>query len=298
MMHRIAAVVVTYNRLELLKECLAALRAQTRRPDEIIVVNNGSTDGTAAWLATQSGLTVITQVNLGSSGGQCAGIKAAFAKGHDWFWCMDDDTIPDPDCLEQLLQSPVAADPATGFLASLVRWTDGTLHSLNRPELASDLPVESCLSNPFEPVRSSSFVSLLVRREAVEECGLPLAPLFIWADDVEFTRRLGRRYKGYLIPSSRALHKTIAHTGGSLDDLNDQNAFKFAYGLRNWVYIVRTTTTTYRLYHLRSAIRMIIRQTPVLFQKCSTPVAFRLCCSMLRGLVFNPRVKFPAEDKN
>ena len=53
----IAAIVVTFNRLALLQECVAALRSQTRRPDEIILINNGSTDGTAKWLAEQSDLT-------------------------------------------------------------------------------------------------------------------------------------------------------------------------------------------------------------------------------------------------
>ena len=64
-----AVVVVTRNRLELLKTCVAALRGQTRQPDEIIVVDNDSNDGTAEWLAAQKNLTVVRQQNTGGAGG-------------------------------------------------------------------------------------------------------------------------------------------------------------------------------------------------------------------------------------
>ena len=84
-MPKIAAIVVTFNRLTLLQECIQALRDQTRRPDEIIVVDNSSTDGTREWLNAQLDLTVVRQGNLGSSGGQQTGIKTAYQKGYDWF---------------------------------------------------------------------------------------------------------------------------------------------------------------------------------------------------------------------
>ncbi len=112
---KITAVIVTYNRLELLKECLLGLRGQTHPLDEIIVVNNSSTDGTDGWLKDQDRLTVINQDNLGGSGGQYAGIRKAMENGADWIWCMDDDAEPYPDALEQLVpyfsedKGPVAA---------------------------------------------------------------------------------------------------------------------------------------------------------------------------------------------
>src|SRR5947207_1705698 len=102
---RVCAVIVTYNRLGLLKDALAAVRHQSRRPDTIIVVDNGSSDGTGLWLAAQTDAAfhVITQPNLGGSGGFYTGMLAAYETGADWLWCMDDDTIPDRDCLVQIL---------------------------------------------------------------------------------------------------------------------------------------------------------------------------------------------------
>ena len=100
----VAAVVVTHDRLSLLKNCVAALRAQTRPLDAIIVADNGSTDGTREWLAGESDLKVVsTQANLGTAGGYYTGMKAAHDQGYDWLWIMDDDGLPDVDCLRQQL---------------------------------------------------------------------------------------------------------------------------------------------------------------------------------------------------
>ena len=100
---KIAAVVVTYNRCDCLKQCVPALKAQTVLSD-IIIVDNGSTDGTKAYLDTLAkDITVIHQDNLGGAGGFYTGTKYAFDKGYDWIWMMDDDGLPDKFQLENLI---------------------------------------------------------------------------------------------------------------------------------------------------------------------------------------------------
>ena len=110
----IIAVVVTYNRRELLKRNIACLRLNTP-VSSIVVVNNGSTDGTGAWLDEQEDLAVIHQENVGGSGGFYRGIQYAYQAGADWIWCMDDDVFPRPDCMELLL--PYSHEPGGGILA-------------------------------------------------------------------------------------------------------------------------------------------------------------------------------------
>ena len=100
---RIAGVVVTYNRLPLLRLCIDALRKQSRPLDRILVVNNGSTDGTKEWLDSQNDLEVFHQENGGGSMGFYSGIKIAYEKGFDLIWCMDDDVRPRENCLAKLL---------------------------------------------------------------------------------------------------------------------------------------------------------------------------------------------------
>ena len=99
----IAAVVVTYNRLELLRQCVEALRTQTSSCD-ILIVDNASTDGTDQWLASQPDLHYRnTGSNLGGAGGFNFGMRWAVEAGYDYVWVMDDDTLPQPDALEKLL---------------------------------------------------------------------------------------------------------------------------------------------------------------------------------------------------
>ncbi len=284
---RAAAVVVTFNRLPLLQESVAAVRAQTRRPDAIVVVDNGSTDGTAAWLRGQEGLTVVTQENLGCAGGFHAGIKAALP-GHDWLWCLDDDTVPRPDCLERLLAEPVSRDPRTGFLCSLVTWTDGAVHAMNRPDpIGWAEAFDAFHAGTPVPVRSCSFVSVLVASRAVRERGLPRREFFIWFDDIEFTRRLAGAFSGYLVPSSVAVHKTAAnlpaHASFSDSPAKMRGAF-LNYGrvLRasdfSWKTRVSLFVRHYRLFRPRLASLSSRVQAVWLF---------------LAGLAERPRVEYP-----
>ena len=99
----IYAVTVTFNRKELLKRTIDCLR-KNKPVSKIVVVNNGSTDGTGEWLAKQDDLIVITQENVGGSGGFYTGIEYAYKAGADWIWCMDDDVFPRENCLEELLK--------------------------------------------------------------------------------------------------------------------------------------------------------------------------------------------------
>ena len=101
----VAAVVLAYSRYELLQQLIAALRAQSHRPDEIIVINQGSRADIAEWLAAQTDLTVVRQENKGSAGGFCTGIEESLRRGHAWTWIFDDDGIPEPTALEELVSS-------------------------------------------------------------------------------------------------------------------------------------------------------------------------------------------------
>ena len=79
---KIAAVVVTRNRIDKLKKCIDALRHQSMVLNDIIVIDNDSTDLTKEWLDAEKGLTVVHQGNEGSSGGQRKGCLVAIEKQH------------------------------------------------------------------------------------------------------------------------------------------------------------------------------------------------------------------------
>ena len=108
---RVAAIVVTYNRKALLQECLEAIFSQTYPVRKVIIVDNASTDGTRdlldqrGFLKDQRVLYKLMERNTGGAGGFCDGLKIARDMPFDWFWIMDDDTIPAEDCLEELLKA-------------------------------------------------------------------------------------------------------------------------------------------------------------------------------------------------
>jgi len=101
---KIAAIVVTYNRLEYLKKCIAALKNQSHPIDKIIVIDNSSDDGTWEYLQSQEYVEAIRQRNCGGAGGFFAGIKHAYLAGYDLIWCMDDDNEPEQNSLKHLLE--------------------------------------------------------------------------------------------------------------------------------------------------------------------------------------------------
>jgi rhamnopyranosyl-N-acetylglucosaminyl-diphospho-decaprenol beta-1,3/1,4-galactofuranosyltransferase len=244
MSETVCAVVVTYNRRELLGECLEAVTGQSRPPDTVLVVDNASTDGTRDMVAERYPDVEILALpeNEGSSGGFNEGMNAAVARGVDWLWVMDDDTIPAPDALEKLLDAPAQLDglPQPSLLASKVLWTDGQLHPMNwpAPALADiDLFVDG-VERGILPIRANTFPSLLVRREAVERHGAPRKGFWIWADDIDFTQRILRNEMGYLVPQSVALHKTAtAHKP-------HEGKQRFYYAVRNGMFILRGDTLT------------------------------------------------------
>lgn len=237
----ICAVVVTHDRLELLRECLTALQGQTRPCDEILVIDNASGDGTGEMLAAEFPDVSVRRLdtNEGGAGGYHEGMRNAYEGGFDWLWLMDDDTIPTPTALERLLEGRDTASrlgDAPVALASKVVWTDDRLHPMNGalPALGRMDALVEAASHGLLLLRSASFVSLLVHRRAIERFGLPIKRYFIWTDDVEFTARILRSESGYLVPESVVHHKT-ADASGTAEGSRE----RFFYYVRNSLYMTR-----------------------------------------------------------
>jgi len=210
---KIAAVVITYNRLEFLKELLQALKSQSYKLDAIIVVNNGSTDGTAQWLRTQTDLNIITQENLGSSGGQYTAIKTAYDLGYDYIWTMDDDVIPDNNCLKNLMEdiSPEKIHTPLRHNPDKIPFENDVKHfNLTNPFKSlwnGVLKFDDLHSKKIE-LEGITFEGPLFHRNLIQDIGLPEKKFFIHGDDSEFFIRAKKKgYKIYLITSAKSYRK-------------------------------------------------------------------------------------------
>lgn len=248
---RVTAVLVAYNRRELLRESLEALAAQSRPVDRLVVVDNASDDGTRevaeelleAWGA-RARLIPLT-ANTGGAGGFAVGIAAAIAEdGIDWVWVMDDDTVPGPDALAEALAAHeryrVSGRDDLAVMGSRVVWTDGDEHPMNTPKAkirASAGERRRAAEADGMEIRSISFVSAFLRAARVRELGLPLADYFLWNDDFEYSARLLRGARGLYVPGSVVTHKTVKR-GSSDQDPGP----RFYYEVRNKLWVFRCSS--------------------------------------------------------
>jgi rhamnopyranosyl-N-acetylglucosaminyl-diphospho-decaprenol beta-1,3/1,4-galactofuranosyltransferase len=277
----VVAVVVTYNRRELLQESLDAIDAQARRADTVIVIDNASTDGTPDAVRERAGVDLhVLDRNTGGAGGFAYGIAAALRAGADLIWLMDDDTVPEPDALAALLDARTnyrGKRPA--LVASRVVWTDGRDHPMNTPRpkpLVNAGERAAAESVGCIPVRSASFVSILVDADVCKRRGAPVADYFLWNDDFEFSTRVLRGNVGLLCPHSVVVHKT--RTFGSTDADPGE---RFYYEVRNKVWMLtrsRSLAPMERTLYAGSTLR---RWVHTILRSSDRPVLMR---GLRRGL--------------
>lgn len=259
---QVCAVVVTYNRKALLIECLNALLAQTCSVDQILLIDNASTDGTPELLREKGFLDnslveyLRMSTNTGGAGGFHEGINWAYKEGFEWIWVMDDDTIPNPSALNELFLAYQRFDESQqpSLLTSKVIWLDGSLHPMNNPaiKISDHEKVILAAQHSTLSVRHATFVSTLIHRITVEKYGLPIADYFIWADDIEYTARILQNEFGVLVPSSLVLHKTAQKYTWKND-----NSGKVYYHVRNNVWMFTRSSAWSRKEKVKAVVSFV-----------------------------------------
>jgi len=259
---RVCAVVVTFNRPQLLRRCLEGLRAQTRALDTVLVVDNASTDDTVAMLREEFAWCEVLELpsNVGGSGGFHAGVKQAFERGFEWIWLMDDDGVPAPDCLESLFRFnageeanerggtvlvPVQRD-STGLFYGFAYWRFGEMQITSQILEQHERGEAGATLVPRGRAPVFRFVGPLVSRRVIERAGLPREDYFIWFDDIEFALRVHKRGKTRVrfVPDALFHHDFRAATRevtrwGKTRVRPFQPSWKLYYLARNHLYSLR-----------------------------------------------------------
>lgn len=217
---RILTAIVTHNRSQLLSRCIDHIQEQTRPPDALVVINNGSTDNTLAMLADRQ-VEVITQENLGSAGGWHRAIAHCLELGFDAVWLMDDDGYPAHDALQRLEQ---ALKPGVACASSVVVQIERPDHFVFPfPVLdAAGLPV--ILARPRKlptlaalqrrsPSGTYPFAHLfngaLIAAPAIRQIGNVNSDFFIAGDEVDYFFRLRKSGEVISVLSARHLHPDV-----------------------------------------------------------------------------------------
>lgn len=298
MKSNVCAIVVTYNRLSLLKQCLEKILNQTLPVSHIVVINNKSTDGTTEYLDTIDSPIILVHnmpKNEGGAKGFSEGMKYAYKHtSDDTFWIMDDDTFPDSDALENLIVTRNKTNEKIGFLCSNVRWKDQS--STNIPAASSKWSAH--IDAGLVKVDAATFVSVLVSREIVTELGFPTAELFIWGDDTEFTTRISTRYPCYFVSTSRVLHyseKNISDVTIMDDAVERLSRYKFMY--RNLIYIDKKYHSKFKackrfIGNLFAVIETLIKSKDHRLKRSQM-----ILVGSIQGLVFNPNIEYPIRKR-
>jgi rhamnopyranosyl-N-acetylglucosaminyl-diphospho-decaprenol beta-1,3/1,4-galactofuranosyltransferase len=217
---RVPAVVVTYNRKDLLVECVEGLARQTHPVQRVIVIDNASTDGTREALEA-SGVGdrvrldyVRLERNGGGSEGFHYGVREALREESEWIWVMDDDCEPRPDALEKLLASDAAAHPATSAIGPKVTDGDGQLLPMHRGRIVKRMPrlplvgaTDEDYAAPETELGFLSFVGPMFRTDVVRRMGAPPRHWFIRFEDLEYSARAAEHGRIWLVNDAVVLHK-------------------------------------------------------------------------------------------
>ena len=295
-----AAIVVTFNRRKMLMENIEKLLMQTARGSmDILVIDNASTDGTEEALGKMISEGDIiyynTGANLGGAGGFQYGIRKAYGAGYGFFWLMDDDTFPEQDALEELLDADRVLCGNYGLLSSTVYWKDGSLCKMNI-QRRTFREKQTDFISPYSSIVMATFVSFFVKRETVREYGLPIKEFFIWSDDLEYSRRISMHLPCYLVSSSKIIHCMSNNEKVGIEHEELKRLWRYKYLYRNEVYVFRREGFKGWVYLFERVIlhifRVIMKGTDNKMKKIRI-----ISGSFFKGLRFHPAIEYVEEDQ-
>lgn len=262
----VCVLVVTYNRCDCLNKLVKAILTQSVRPHDVVIYDNHGSDDTQQMLSDlgmiphvlsdgessvvmRNGINVHclrAQENTGGSGGFHNGMRFAASLGDDYVWMMDDDVLPDGNCLGELMahitpeRRICIPNRTTGqdFIDHCivnVNMSNPFLYSIN---LRKKRIPANCLIHNVTEARDMPFEGPLISSSLIDEVGLPNQQLFIIFDDSEYCTRALRYTKVGFVRSAH-LHKQIIPR----TDHKQLMGWKDYYGLRNQYWFDRTYGT-------------------------------------------------------
>lgn len=272
------AVVVTFNRRELLLECLQGLVSQSMPLASIIIVDNASTDDTSASLFEAGFINTLPpkeidepfeiefetdfldvkgnnihikytymHENTGGSGGFQYGIKRAYEAGFDYIWIMDDDVKARSNALENALKKLIGNSDI--IIQNSREYSDGTLYEFGSKNNYFNY-IHKIKYNWEElkyleeyEVPFCSFEGLIIPRNAIGRVGLPNAKFFISFDDTDYGYRLIKSGYTIRVLGSSRLTKLVREKNDRLVSGSGRNEYarfwREYYKLRNLIFFLR-----------------------------------------------------------
>lgn len=255
---KLGVVIVTYNRLSLLKETIEACLKQTYPFEEIFIVNNNSTDGSFEYLnSIKNDIVTVKHLdeNLGGSGGFYEGVKYFKDSKLDYILLIDDDAIIENNYNEEIVKMINVDNSLSGYSGTVK--TENIIQYDHRKHLKNDISFSTINSskenydNKYFDYDLSTFCGLYVPTKLIKKIGLPKKEFFIWFDDTEYSLRLRKYGKIRNVNTTSLNHKTNVSTTSSF-------TWKSYYGLRNQIYILKEYYSKLELFKFTTSMRIRI----------------------------------------
>ena len=240
----LVAIIVNYRTPAQTIACVRALASGTVAPDEIVVVDNGSKDGSVDRLAELEGVTVLaSRENRGFSGGCNLGIRHAVSRDAARIFLVNSDAVIAPDCLARLVAA-LDGDPTVGIVGPAVLtpgarpavestgifYSPVTGRMINRSHGLAQGAIAGVVLPPPDAV---SGCAMLVRRDVFDDVGLFDEAYFFYFEDVDLCLRA--RAAGYGVACVTAA--SVAHVGAGTIGVASPHRIYFA--VRNHLRLAR-----------------------------------------------------------
>lgn len=289
------AIVVTFNKKSMLNECLQALLNQSISPDMIVVLDNGSTDGTREYISSINDKRIhpiLLNQNLGGAGGFNRAIKEAMLFTPNNIWIMDDDSIVDKNALRSFITAKNKLKDNFGFLSGNVLWTDGTPCLMNIPGV--DKIWTDQMSNGLVRLNRASFVSMYVNTDAIRKVGYPISDFFLWGDDIEFSQRVSKKFPSYFVPDSVVVHKMGSNNEVNILTDEESRIPRYFYDVRNKFYRFRCQGSKELIKFILQVVFLCLK---IIFKKNSHKLKKikTVLKGFFAGIIFRPRIEYVDE---
>ncbi len=262
------AIVLSWNLREDTLACLASLMEVDYPNLRILLVDNASTDGTPQAVAERfpSVEMLINNVNVGFAAGCNLGIRYALAKGSDYVFLLNNDTIVDPGVISHLI---AVTAPDVGIVAPKIYYADdpkriwslgGKRHVLTWEKVGDPIG-EIDRGQWEEPIEQDYFAgcAMLLSRRLLEEVGLLDEWFISYYEDTDLSFRAREAgFKLLLAPQAKIWHK-VAQTSGGSDSPNERywmgrgSVIFFSKHVRGWRWLIVIP------YRVGSALKTFMR---------------------------------------
>ena len=275
LMDSTSVLIVTYNRSKLLLKTLNGVLNQTKHVSEVLIFNNHGTDDTEKLLkkeeyldssldivdgqmykTTKDGVIIsyyLNDKNLGGAGGFSKGIKLISEQNYDWLWVMDDDVVPEDNCLEEMFKQVQANNVQVGIPnRSDDNFTDTACIDFDFDDYRKfwiglrkkSISIPKDVNSIF--VKDFPFEGPLIKMDLVKKIGLPDSRYFIEYDDSDYAQRL-QQYTKIVLATKATLHRQLAKKRMENTKKTEAYNWRNYYKIRNNIIFDRRYTNSWKV---------------------------------------------------